>query len=144
LGTTTPRHNSALISIPCSRAVGTSGKNGSRAPLIATSARTLPAFTSPASAPGSCTTASTCPPSRLGTTCAALKGTSTTSKPAALNSHTELKWVWLPNPELPMVSVPGFAFACCRMSRRDFHGASLRTNSRGVSIWTRATGRNDL
>ena len=61
---------------------------GSRFRISAASRRTWPCFTGADSAAGSCTTASTWPPSRLGTTCAAPNGTSFTSTPAALKSAT--------------------------------------------------------
>ena len=98
-----PRHASSETSIPCSLAVGTSGSAGSRVGIIAASRRTWPGLTGAASAAGSCTTASTWPPSRLGTTCAAPNGTSTTFTPAALEQRHDEMCVWLPMPELPTV-----------------------------------------
>ena len=77
----------AHTSTPCSRAVGTSGSAGSRFGISAASRRTDPCFTWPISAAGSCTTASTCPPTRLGTTCAAPNGISLTLTPAALDER---------------------------------------------------------
>jgi len=112
--------------------------------MSAARSRTVPAFAYVASAPGSCTTASMCPPIRLGTTCAAAYGTSVTSTPAALNSATDEMWVWLPTPELPTVILPGCAFASARKSASVFHGDSVRTASTGDSTSTRATGSNAL
>ena len=82
VGTAMPRQASSVTSKPCSRAVGTSGKAGSRVATIAARKRTCPLLRYCASAAGSCTTASTWPPSRLGTTCAAANGTSTAWTPA--------------------------------------------------------------
>src|SRR2546422_7677410 len=48
--------------------------------------RTCPCLTGPESAAGSCTSASTWPPIRLGTTCAAPNGTSLDRKSTRLNS----------------------------------------------------------
>ena len=70
-GTAMPRQNSSDASTPCSFAVATSGSAGSRLGVIAAIRRTLPDLTCAASAPGSCTSTSTCPPSRFGTVCAA-------------------------------------------------------------------------
>jgi hypothetical protein len=97
-----------------------------------------------ASAPGNCTTASTWPPRRLGTTCAAPNGTSLTSTPAALNSATSEMWVWLPIPEWPTLTAFGLAFASPIKSFKSFHFASARTAITTDSERTRATASNAL
>ena len=79
----------------------------------------------------------------LGITCAAPNGTSITSAPAALNRATDVKWVWLPVPELAIVIVFGFAFAAAMMSAKVLNWDSARTASTGDSTSTCATASND-
>src|ERR1051326_781647 len=138
-GTAMPRQASSDTSMPCSRAVGTSGRAGSRLGMSAASRRTWPCLTGADSAAGSCTTASTWPPRRLGTTCAAPKGTSFTSAPAALKSAASEMCVWLPMPEWPTLIALGFAFASGTRSLRVFQRASERTATTTDSTSTRAT-----
>jgi len=138
-GTAMPRHASRETSKPCSFAVGTSGSAGSRVGISAAIRRTWPCLTGAASAAGSCTTASTCPPTRLGTTWAAPKGTSFTSMPAARASATSEMCVWLPIPEWPTFRALGFALASLTNSGSVRQRASLRTASTTDSTSTRAT-----
>jgi len=143
-GTAMPRQASSDTSMPCSRAVGTSGSAGSRFGISAASMRTWPCFTGADSAAGSWTTASTCPPRRLGTTTAAPKGTSFTSAPAALKSAASEMCVWLPMPECPTLIALGLAFASAMSSLSVFQRASERTATTTDSTSTRATASNAL